>query len=558
MTTFFPSSYRASASDLTIAVSPLGLVELSDEEFEVHGPRINRYANSWAWYLGHHWAYKREIGDSQITVNWCRAFADYHLNFHFGKGVQFFSPEASAAIVPYLLKRVWDEDNDRMSVIYELGQNGVVTGDVFAKVAYEPPWRDPNSFVHSGRIRILPLNPAYCFPTWHPHDRARMLEFKLKYKFWTTAADGTKAVATYVEIITDEWIREYVNDEMISARPNPLGRIPIAYTQHRPISSSPWGLGEVQELVPLNREYNEKVTDVSEIINYHAAPVTVITGAKPSNLEKGPRKVWTIGNKDAKIQNLTLDTNFQGPLGYLQLIKLAMHELSGVPESALGTMQPLTNTSGVALHLQYLPLMLVHQRVRIQYSRLFRAINELVILYAAVYEPTWLMYNPEVAAIELKPGQYPLLNPNDPLTYRTTVEWPDPLPLDVLMALQEEQAKMAMGIQSKVGVLRRLGEHFPEQKLQEVQEELLEDMQDQAALDLLRAQAAQITMQATGVAPDGTPLVIPGASEKDAEGNVTGYAPTINTELANEILARAYGDPPAQRMDFNQGVGAQA
>ena len=46
---FYPPSYRAAASDLTIAISPLGLVELADEEFEVHGPRLNRYANNWAW-----------------------------------------------------------------------------------------------------------------------------------------------------------------------------------------------------------------------------------------------------------------------------------------------------------------------------------------------------------------------------------------------------------------------------------------------------------------------------------------------------------------------------
>jgi hypothetical protein len=52
---FYPPSYRAAASDLTVAISPLGLVELADEEFEVHGPRLNRYASNWAWYLGHHW-----------------------------------------------------------------------------------------------------------------------------------------------------------------------------------------------------------------------------------------------------------------------------------------------------------------------------------------------------------------------------------------------------------------------------------------------------------------------------------------------------------------------
>jgi len=51
---FWSPSYRAASSDLTVAISPLGLVELADEEFEVHGPRLNRYSSAWAWYLLHH------------------------------------------------------------------------------------------------------------------------------------------------------------------------------------------------------------------------------------------------------------------------------------------------------------------------------------------------------------------------------------------------------------------------------------------------------------------------------------------------------------------------
>lgn len=37
----FPSpSMRAAGGDLAIQVSPLGLIDISDEEFEVHGPRL--------------------------------------------------------------------------------------------------------------------------------------------------------------------------------------------------------------------------------------------------------------------------------------------------------------------------------------------------------------------------------------------------------------------------------------------------------------------------------------------------------------------------------------
>jgi hypothetical protein len=44
---FVSPSYRAASSDLTIAISPLGLVELADEEFEVHGPSGTGATNCW-------------------------------------------------------------------------------------------------------------------------------------------------------------------------------------------------------------------------------------------------------------------------------------------------------------------------------------------------------------------------------------------------------------------------------------------------------------------------------------------------------------------------------
>ena len=184
---FHAPSYRAAASDLTVAISPLGLVELADEEFEVHGPRMNRYASNWAWYLGHHWAYKREIGEPQLTFNWVKAFSDYLVNFSFSKGINFYSPEATAAIMPYSLKEVWEVHNNKQQMLMEMAQLGSVSGDVFVKVAFETPYVDAAGVPQEGRIRILPINPAFCFPEWHPHDRSRMIRFKTKYKFF---ADG--------------------------------------------------------------------------------------------------------------------------------------------------------------------------------------------------------------------------------------------------------------------------------------------------------------------------------------------------------------------------------
>ena len=187
-----PSPYRASASDLTIAVSPLGLVELADEEFEVHGPRLNRYAINWAWYLGHHWAYRRELGEPQLTFNYVKAFSDYITMFSFGKGVEFHRPRPPRRSCRRSSSGC-GRSTTTSTVFWEIGQLGGVSGDVFVKVAYEEPTWTPRA--HPRRpVRVLPLNPAFCFPEFHPHDRTRLIRFKLKYKFWGTALDGTRQV----------------------------------------------------------------------------------------------------------------------------------------------------------------------------------------------------------------------------------------------------------------------------------------------------------------------------------------------------------------------------
>jgi hypothetical protein len=503
---FSPPSYRAASSDLTISISPLGLVELADEEFEVHGPRLNRYSLNWAMYLGHHWGYRREQGEMQIAVNYYRAFNDYLSRFTFGRGVHFRSPKATEAIVPDRLERVWEVDNDKMRVLLEMGQQGGITGDCFVKVAYEEPWTDSAGLIHPGRVRILPMNSSFCFPEFHPHDRNRLLRFKQKYRFWGTSLEGTRQVFTYTEILTDDMIEEYVNDELIDSRPNPLGVIPVVHIPNVPVSGSPWGLSDAHDIITINRAYNEISTDVADIINYHASPVTVIVGAKASNLEKGAKKVWGGLPKDAQVFNLEGGAQgIDGALKYLELLKRSMHELMNIPETALGQVQPISNTSGVALSIQYQPLMNRYSQKVAQYGKGLEKINELVMKTLAVKEPQTFIYNPDEDG-PIKEGQYPQLDPNDPVTYINYAQFPQPLPLDKLIVLNEIQTKLGMGLESKEGALRQLGEEFPEEKLLEIRQELMADASADGALQLIKVQIQKQIMDMTGMmpGPDGS------------------------------------------------------
>ena len=558
---FSPPSYRAASSDLTISISPLGLVELADEEFEVHGPRLNRYSMNWAMYLGHHYSYRRQTGESQIALNYYRAFTDFIINFTFGKGVQFRSPKETEAIVPDILERVWEVDNNKATVLWEIGQQGSVSGDVFIKVAYEEAFTDTTGRTNPGRVRILPLNSSFCFPEFHPHDRERLIRFKLKYRFWGTSLEGTRQVFTYTEILTDDIIEEYINDELIDSRPNPLGVIPVVHIPNVRISGSPWGLSDCNDIININRAYNETATDIADIVNYHAAPVTVIIGAKASQLEKGANKVWGGLPKDAKVENLEGGAQgLKGAMEYMALLKKAMHEMIGVPETALGQAQPVSNTSGVALSIMYQPLMNRYHQKIIQYARGLEKVNEYILLTIAVKEPEMFTWNPQFNT-PIKPDQTPQLDPNDPITYRSIVNFPQPLPLDKLIALNEVQTMLSLNLESKEGALRALGEEFPAEKIQEIRQELIDDAKADGALQMVKNMIAAEITQLTGMTPGpdgqpGQPIMnpesgMPQGGQPGASTPVLDEATaTLNVAeqgLRNRLVTEAYGTKLPQR-----------
>ncbi|MFI6495881.1 phage portal protein [Nonomuraea typhae] len=564
---FYPPSTQAAGRDLAISISPLGLVELADEEFQVHGPRLSRYSNNWAFYLGHHYAYRREPGEAQMVFNYTKALVNFTINFAIGRGVTFQSAKEYSHIVPALLNRMWETDNDKPQVLREIAQQGAVSGDMFVKVAYEEAREDSAGNAYPGRVRILPLNAAFVFPEFHPHDRARMIRCKIKYRFWGTNLEGTRQVFTYTEVLTDDWIEEYVNDDLIDSRPNPLGVIPIAFEPNVTISSSPWGLSDCVDLIPLNRQYNETATEIADIISYHAAPVTIVSGARTTGLEKGAKKTWGVP-ENAKVYNLENGVDLAGPLQFMQILKTGMHEMAGVPENALGQLVPISNTSGVALSITWQPATNKRAEKLVNLTRLLKRINELALRTLFLFEPETRFYDPETDGI-IQEGQPYVIDSRDPLVYRTECEWPDPMPTDKLIKLNEIQGMMALGLESKRGALKALGVEFPDEKAQEIFEELKQDALEQGALDIINAQIGAAIVDMTNMNPDGTPLDQTSSSTTTSstprngttnsnpagpkpnpgpiKNQMTGLLGVQENKLRSELVTQAYGTKIPQR-----------
>lgn len=580
MAEFLSASMRAAGSDLTISISPLGLIELSDEEFEVHGPRLTRYAQNWAFYLGHHWAYRRVAGEPQLVFNYVKAMSDYLNNFTFGKGMDVQSDKRYQHIVPALVDRLLTRDNHKEQLLWAVGNLGSVSGDAFVKIAYEDPWVDGAGVPHNGRVRILPLNPAFCFPEWAPHDLERLIRFKLKYRFWGTSKEGTRQVHTYTEILTDDVIEEWVDDTLLRRTENPLGVIPIVHIANAPAASSPWGLSDVVDILTLNRQYNETGTAIADIINYYTEPVTVLIGAKSNNLQRGDHKIWGIPQADAKVQNLSGgEEGLQWAFEFLDRLKAAMHEMMGIPQTALGEEQAISNTSGVALSIQFMPLMIKYRLKIMQYGEGWKQIIRLALMTLFMAEPDTVWFDPDTDGIIEDPNVQKLrLDPFDPVVYDLDIQWPLPLPVDLLAKLNEITMKMQLGLESKVGALKDLGEEFPDEKRLQIFEEQIMETKMDGAKQILKAGVAAACMQ-LGVIPEGAEPTPPGPTP-NADGSmpdpggppdsvptpdiggiqqVTDLAGKLGQEMIEQLTTLAYATkiPQARRVGVNSSSGNQ-
>jgi hypothetical protein len=183
------------------------------------------------------------------------------------------------------------------------------------------------------------------------------------------------------------------------------------------------------------------------------------------------------------------------------------------------------------------------------------------MLNLAIKEPEMFIYNPDTDG-PIKPDQLDQLDPNDPLTYQTYAHFPQPLPLDKLVLLNEIQQKMGMGLESKEGALRALGEEFPEEKLQEIRSELVDDAQAEGAMNLIKVQIQKEIMDMTGmmVGPDGSatpmePMMMgsgdvlgdgvlgPPGEEANSDPNLNANTVELQGEQAirNKLVTDAYG-----------------
>lgn len=414
--------------------------------------RMNNIAKYWEFYDGDQWGVIREEGESLITFNYSKAVVDKSVSFLFGKGFKFMADKEIDHSVKPLLEEVW-EYNDKEIIGLEIGQMGGVTGDCFVKVGWQDADTDDDGVAYDeeypeGKVKLSVLPTSSVHPEYSSHDKDKMLSCKIQYIIMEDDIRGKKKAKVYKEVITRDYIRTYLDDILQTEEENSLREINVVHIKNVPLAGETYGQSDLKQVVPLQKELNSKVTDVSDIINYHSAPITIIQGAKAKNLEKGAKKVWGGLPKDAKVFNLELNSDLGAANEYIDKVKTTLHELSNVPEDSLGGKSAVSNTTGVALQIKYSPLLEKTWIKRQTYGRGIQKINRLIVKL--------LHITGDDKTVKILDD---ILKDKESIrkAYNIKVVFPDPLPKDEMVQLQLIAQKMNMGIEEPEGALQSLG-----------------------------------------------------------------------------------------------------
>jgi hypothetical protein len=110
---------------------------------------------------------------------------------------------------------------------------------------------------------------------------------------------------------------------------------------------------------------------------------------------------------------------------------------------------------------------------------------------------------------------------------------------------------MAMNLESREGALRRLGEEFPNEKLEEIRTELMDDAKSDGALNMLKSQINAAIVALTGILPDGSGEQQMGPDGQPMAPQMTPAAAMFEqqsmAQLQNDLVTKAYGTKIPQR-----------
>lgn len=418
--------------------------------------RVTRYSLFFHFYKGKHWRYYNQ---TFLSFNYTRAFIDKVISFLLGKktfSINMARYDASEvdkeqeSAMEGFFERNWLL-NKKVTKVYDLLQMGSITGDCWAYLS----WNESNY------VNIDCLDSRQCFPEFENGDINRLTAFYLRQPL----ISNDKGYIVFVTKVTKDeistWFQKTTelkgarHEEVINT--NPYGFIPIVHIKNRPTSDEYYAKSDIEDILKINKVYNETAQRIKTIVDYYSAPVTVITGGNAKSLVRGTGTVWSGLPSDAHVFNLTLGEDLSAAMNFLQMLKTSMHEIADVPENSLGRLQHISNTSAAALQVTYQPLIQQADLKWICYGEGIAEINRMIYLITKVKNPSLLSGFPEDYDSE----------------YYTDISFEYGLPQDKTVLLNQMALEKRLFVASRREIMGRLGKTNIPQLMQEIEEDMI-------------------------------------------------------------------------------------
>lgn len=404
--------------------------------------RLKDYQEYWNFYNGYHWENVVEDDRQESTTNWCARFVNKYVATEFNSGFLFkFDPSVEESVVPFL-NNVWD-DNNGSDLMAKVGQEKSITGDAYVHVYFEnaDEVNDPFGMYPKGRIRFFSIPSSLVFPKYKDgyNDSFDALEsVTIMYPIETDGILGNMHEKIVRFVYTNDTITKYVDGEEEFSVENRYGIIPIVPFKNLVLSGSNFGQSDLRDLIDLNLEYNLKSSDISQILDYNAAPTTIVQGAKPNNLTKGANKTWCVP-KDAKVYNLELKGDLTASNTYINRIVDSIYNIGSMPKLAIGGETAPSNLSGIALQISFMPLTDLITQKRVQSAKSIIQLNKIALRIGVVENMISIPQDVEVFKF-----------------YNHSIWWGDILPKDMVTELDMIQSELKSGLTTREDAMIRL------------------------------------------------------------------------------------------------------
>ncbi len=426
------------------------------------GARLRRYRQYQDFYDGRHFARPRN-GRSNLVLNYARPIVDKGVAYLLGRGLGFSvvparegskRDAARAARAEQLLYDVyWDNDLDAVDL--QVAQNAGVLGDGVYKVFFDPL---------AGRIRCLNVDPSSFFASWAGDDPSLLRGVDVAYTlsaadlaaggYGLTLADATALAGGQPVEVVERWTADelelLVRDRSVRRGRNPYGFIPFVHVPNMQPANQYWGQSDLIDLLPINRELDERLSDQADLIKYHADPPVIFKGVTDhSDLAVGPGTVWDIPS-DASVELLEWQGQPPSVKDHIEQVFRALYEITETPRTAFGDSGRVL--SGVALETELRPIVQKTFRRRVFWTRALRHRNRLILTLAEQH-----------GLGGARPGDY--------APYRSRVIWSPLLPRDDQAEVDNNVKLVAAQLRSVRTAMDALGTESPEEEIARILED---------------------------------------------------------------------------------------